>query len=100
MVSVTPAAALFSGLIQSLPSLSPGSEELKRMAHSKARATDGKVTYPPGVKEISDKISKEEMVRRLKVGVSPCCVLLMASLHERMLFFKMEKPLLSRPSRF
>lgn len=39
------------------------------MAHSKARATDGKVTYPPGVKEISDKISKEEMVRRLKVSV-------------------------------
>lgn len=50
-------------------SLSSGSEELKRMAHSKARATDGKVTYPPGVKEISDKISKEEMVRRLKVSV-------------------------------
>lgn len=49
--------------------LSAGSEELKRMAHSKARATDGKVTYPPGVKEISDKISKEEMVRRLKVSV-------------------------------
>lgn len=40
------------------------------MAHSKARVTDGKVTYPPGVKEISDKISKEEMVRRLKVSVS------------------------------
>lgn len=40
------------------------------MAHSKARVTDGKVTYPPGVKEISDKISKEEMVRRLKVGLS------------------------------
>lgn len=39
------------------------------MAHSKARVTDGKVTYPPGVKEISDKISKEEMVRRLKVSV-------------------------------
>lgn len=38
------------------------------MAHSKNRATDGKITYPPGVKEISDKISKEEMVRRLKVG--------------------------------
>ncbi|RXN18748.1 sister chromatid cohesion PDS5 -like protein [Labeo rohita] len=36
------------------------------MAHSKNRATDGKITYPPGVKEISDKISKEEMVRRLK----------------------------------
>lgn len=50
------------------PSLSLGSEELKRMAHSKARAADGKVTYPPGVKEISDKISKEEMVRRLKVS--------------------------------
>lgn len=49
-------------------SLSSGSEELKRMAHSKARAADGKVTYPPGVKEISDKISKEEMVRRLKVS--------------------------------
>lgn len=49
--------------------LSSGSEELKRMAHSKARVTDGKVTYPPGVKEISDKISKEEMVRRLKVSV-------------------------------
>ncbi|XP_061658369.1 sister chromatid cohesion protein PDS5 homolog B [Syngnathoides biaculeatus] len=39
------------------------------MAHSKARATDGKVTYPQGVKEISDKISKEEMVRRLKLVV-------------------------------
>ncbi|CAB1458213.1 unnamed protein product [Pleuronectes platessa] len=46
-----------------------GSEELKRMAHSKARAAEGKVTYPPGVKEISDKISKEEMVRRLKMVV-------------------------------
>lgn len=45
------------------------------MAHSKARVTDGKVTYPPGVKEISDKISKEEMVRRLKVSISFifCC---------------------------
>uniref|UniRef100_A0A669BHL1 PDS5 cohesin associated factor B n=1 Tax=Oreochromis niloticus TaxID=8128 RepID=A0A669BHL1_ORENI len=30
---------------------------------------NGKVTYPPGVKEISDKISKEEMVRRLKMVV-------------------------------
>lgn len=49
----------------------PGREELKRMAHSKARVTDGKVTYPPGVKEISDKISKEEMVRRLKVSAPP-----------------------------
>ncbi|KAK1169511.1 hypothetical protein AOXY_G8309 [Acipenser oxyrinchus oxyrinchus] len=39
------------------------------MAHSKARANDGKITYPPGVKEISDKISKEEMVRRLKMVV-------------------------------
>lgn len=38
------------------------------MAHSKTRANDGKITYPPGVKEISDKISKEEMVRRLKVS--------------------------------
>lgn len=37
------------------------------MAHSKTRTNDGKITYPPGVKEISDKISKEEMVRRLKV---------------------------------
>lgn len=39
------------------------------MAHSKTRANDGKITYPPGVKEISDKISKEEMVRRLKVSM-------------------------------
>uniref|UniRef100_A0A9L0JPI1 PDS5 cohesin associated factor B n=1 Tax=Equus asinus TaxID=9793 RepID=A0A9L0JPI1_EQUAS len=39
------------------------------MAHSKARTNDGKITYPPGVKEISDKISKEEMVRRLKMVV-------------------------------
>uniref|UniRef100_A0A6Q2XCK9 PDS5 cohesin associated factor B n=1 Tax=Esox lucius TaxID=8010 RepID=A0A6Q2XCK9_ESOLU len=39
------------------------------MAHSKARAADGKVTYPPGVKEISSNISKEEMVRRLKMVV-------------------------------
>lgn len=53
------------------------------MAHSKARVTDGKVTYPPGVKEISDKISKEEMVRRLKVSIfsavllQPCVLCLM-----------------------
>uniref|UniRef100_A0A8C5WLJ4 PDS5 cohesin associated factor B n=1 Tax=Leptobrachium leishanense TaxID=445787 RepID=A0A8C5WLJ4_9ANUR len=40
------------------------------MAHSKAKSTaDVKITYPPGVKEISDKISKEEMVRRLKMVV-------------------------------
>ncbi|XP_029458531.1 sister chromatid cohesion protein PDS5 homolog B isoform X2 [Rhinatrema bivittatum] len=39
------------------------------MAHSKSKANDGKITYPPGVKEISDKISKEEMVRRLKMVV-------------------------------
>lgn len=41
----------------------------ENMAHSKTRANDGKITYPPGVKEISDKISKEEMVRRLKVSI-------------------------------
>uniref|UniRef100_A0A4W5MM44 PDS5 cohesin associated factor B n=1 Tax=Hucho hucho TaxID=62062 RepID=A0A4W5MM44_9TELE len=39
------------------------------MAHSKSRAADGKITYPPGVKEISSNISKEEMVRRLKMVV-------------------------------
>ncbi|XP_069495098.1 sister chromatid cohesion protein PDS5 homolog B [Ambystoma mexicanum] len=39
------------------------------MAHSKSKTNDGKITYPPGVKEISDKISKEEMVRRLKMVV-------------------------------
>eukprot|EP00061_Rhincodon_typus_P013077 g39228.t1 len=39
------------------------------MAHAKPKANDGKITYPPGVKEISDKISKEEMVRRLKLTV-------------------------------
>lgn len=43
------------------------------MAHSKTRANDGKITYPPGVKEISDKISKEEMVRRLKVSKHVTC---------------------------
>lgn len=71
MFSVSPAFSHSSNLFQTLFSLSLGSEELKRMAHSKARAADGKVTYPPGVKEISDKISKEEMVRRLKVSVFP-----------------------------
>ncbi|XP_061103891.1 sister chromatid cohesion protein PDS5 homolog B-like isoform X2 [Conger conger] len=39
------------------------------MAHPRPRVPDGKVTYPPGVKEISDKVSKEEMVRRLKMVV-------------------------------
>ncbi|XP_078078358.1 sister chromatid cohesion protein PDS5 homolog B [Mustelus asterias] len=39
------------------------------MAHTKPKVNDGKITYPPGVKEISDKISKEEMVRRLKMVV-------------------------------
>lgn len=43
------------------------------MAHSKTRTNDGKITYPPGVKEISDKISKEEMVRRLKVSKNGLC---------------------------
>lgn len=45
------------------------------MAHSKTRTNDGKITYPPGVKEISDKISKEEMVRRLKVSRFGLCIL-------------------------
>uniref|UniRef100_A0A6Q2YQ73 PDS5 cohesin associated factor B n=1 Tax=Esox lucius TaxID=8010 RepID=A0A6Q2YQ73_ESOLU len=39
------------------------------MAHSKGRTTDDKITCPPGVKEISDRISKDEMVRRLKMVV-------------------------------
>uniref|UniRef100_A0A4W3K619 PDS5 cohesin associated factor B n=1 Tax=Callorhinchus milii TaxID=7868 RepID=A0A4W3K619_CALMI len=39
------------------------------MAPTKPKVIDGKITYPPGVKEISDKISKEEMVRRLKMVV-------------------------------
>lgn len=30
-------------------------------------AGDGKVVYPPGVKEITDKISNDEVVKRLKV---------------------------------
>lgn len=72
--SVSPSFLPSCNLLQTLFPLSSGSEELKRMAHSKARVTDGKVTYPPGVKEISDKISKEEMVRRLKVSVFlPLC---------------------------
>ncbi|XP_062243807.1 sister chromatid cohesion protein PDS5 homolog A isoform X2 [Platichthys flesus] len=32
-------------------------------------AGDGKITYPPGVKEITDKISNDEMVKRLKMVV-------------------------------
>lgn len=74
--STTCAVDLFSAAPLNC-TLFAGSEELKRMAHSKARVTDGKVTYPPGVKEISDKISKEEMVRRLKVSwpfLSPSAV--------------------------
>lgn len=31
-------------------------------------AGDGKIVYPPGVKEITDKISNDEVVKRLKVG--------------------------------
>uniref|UniRef100_A0A8C9SZP5 PDS5 cohesin associated factor A n=1 Tax=Scleropages formosus TaxID=113540 RepID=A0A8C9SZP5_SCLFO len=33
------------------------------------RAADAKVTYPPGVKEITDKISNDEVVKRLKMVV-------------------------------
>ncbi|XP_059904035.1 sister chromatid cohesion protein PDS5 homolog A isoform X5 [Gadus macrocephalus] len=32
-------------------------------------AGDGKIVYPPGVKEITDKISNDEMVKRLKMVV-------------------------------
>ncbi|KAM6972847.1 sister chromatid cohesion protein PDS5 homolog A [Aplochiton taeniatus] len=32
-------------------------------------AGDGKITYPPGVKEITDKISNDEVVKRLKMVV-------------------------------
>lgn len=31
-------------------------------------AGDGKILYPPGVKEITDKITNDEVVKRLKVG--------------------------------
>uniref|UniRef100_A0A8C9SKZ6 PDS5 cohesin associated factor A n=1 Tax=Scleropages formosus TaxID=113540 RepID=A0A8C9SKZ6_SCLFO len=37
--------------------------------HSHQRAADAKVTYPPGVKEITDKISNDEVVKRLKMVV-------------------------------
>lgn len=30
-------------------------------------AHDGKIAYPPGVKEITDKITTDEMIKRLKV---------------------------------
>ncbi|XP_035274562.1 sister chromatid cohesion protein PDS5 homolog A [Anguilla anguilla] len=33
------------------------------------RPADGKITYPPGVKEITDKISNDEVVKRLKMVV-------------------------------
>lgn len=80
--SVSPSFLPSCNLLQTLFPLSSGSEELKRMAHSKARVTDGKVTYPPGVKEISDKISKEEMVRRLKVSVFlPLCCSRVSSIY-------------------
>ncbi|XP_036372439.1 sister chromatid cohesion protein PDS5 homolog A [Megalops cyprinoides] len=33
------------------------------------KPADGKITYPPGVKEITDKISNDEVVKRLKMVV-------------------------------
>ncbi|KAI1887637.1 hypothetical protein AGOR_G00192360 [Albula goreensis] len=33
------------------------------------KTADGKITYPPGVKEITDKISNDEVVKRLKMVV-------------------------------
>ncbi|KAJ8262415.1 hypothetical protein GJAV_G00166210 [Gymnothorax javanicus] len=33
------------------------------------KPADGKITYPPGVKEISDKITNDEVVKRLKMVV-------------------------------
>lgn len=33
---------------------------------------DGKIIYPPGVKEITDKISNDEVVKRLKVRTLSC----------------------------
>ncbi|CAM9528228.1 sister chromatid cohesion protein PDS5 homolog B isoform X1 [Lampetra fluviatilis] len=39
------------------------------MAQAKGPSNDRKIVYPPGVKEITDKISKEEIVRRLKMVV-------------------------------
>lgn len=31
---------------------------------------DGKIIYPPGVKEITDKITNDEVVKRLKVSAA------------------------------
>lgn len=31
-------------------------------------SADGKIAYPPGVKEITDKITTDEMIKRLKVS--------------------------------
>ena len=33
-------------------------------------SADGKIAYPPGVKEITDKITTDEMIKRLKVSSS------------------------------
>jgi hypothetical protein len=35
-------------------------------------SADGKIAYPPGVKEITDKITTDEMIKRLKVSVRRC----------------------------
>lgn len=35
-------------------------------------SADGKIAYPPGVKEITDKITTDEMIKRLKVSVRVC----------------------------
>lgn len=34
-------------------------------------SADGKIAYPPGVKEITDKITTDEMIKRLKVKWPP-----------------------------
>lgn len=36
-------------------------------------SADGKIAYPPGVKEITDKITTDEMIKRLKVSLWTEC---------------------------
>lgn len=43
--------------------------EFPQQPQQQRPAGDGKINYPMGVKEITDKISNDEVVKRLKVSV-------------------------------
>jgi len=48
------------------------------MARRQDKSSYARIAYPPGCKELSEELGKEELLKRLKVDNKYCCYILSA----------------------